>query len=249
MSGLLNAVGISDFFSWEEAYGGNPLEHLKEKILHAVLPEQVDFFGWSGLQVSPAIYSSFAVTLVIIIACVLIRIFLIPRLKDVPGRLQLVLESLVGYFHSSSAETVHKRADFMGPYVFTTAIFISLGTLIELLGFRPTYSSINACIATGMMTFFVVFYFGFEEHKWKRIKHYLNPMNIMTDVAVPLSLSLRLFGAIISGFVIAELLYSLLALTFIIPIIAALITTIFHAVLQAYLFATLSNMYVSEAIE
>jgi F-type H+-transporting ATPase subunit a len=174
----------------------------------------------------------------------------IPRFKEKPRGLQLLLESMVGYFDTSAKEELHRHGNFVGPYVFVAAVFIALSTVIELVGLRPAFTSINAGFAFGFMTLFVINICRFREKKaLGGLKSFINPINLITTVTVPLSLSLRLFGAIISGYIIMEMLYSMIYTAVGIPVFVSLVTTFFHAFLQAYLFAVLTIMFTSEAVE
>ncbi|MDR3217223.1 MAG: F0F1 ATP synthase subunit A [Clostridiaceae bacterium] len=239
---------FTDFWveQYRDAFGGG-MSSLGDAVREAINPELVKL---GAIEVDPAIFTAFGVTVVIILAALIIRILVIPRFKKYPRGLQLMLESIVSYFDKSAEHAVHRHASFVGPYTFTAALFISLGTLAELLGLRPSFASVNTCFAMGLTTFLVINICGIGEKKiGGRLKRYLNPIHLITDLSVPLSLSLRLFGAILSGFIIAELLYAVIALSFVLPAAAAVITTIVHAFLQAYLFATLTNIFVGEAVE
>lgn len=235
---------FADFLreQYEEAFGRG----MGESVNEALNPESVNLFG---LQVNPAIFTAFGVTAVLLVACVILRIFVIPRFKKQPKGIQLLLESMVGYFDRSAVSVLHRHGNFVGPYVFTAAAFIALGTLVELLGVRPAFSSINTCFAFGLTTFLVINISGFREHKIGRFKRYKNPINILTDASVALSLSLRLFGSITSGFIITELVYTFVFTSFVVPAGVAVITTLFHALIQSYLFAALTIMFVQEAVE
>ncbi|MDR2635059.1 MAG: F0F1 ATP synthase subunit A [Clostridiales bacterium] len=239
---------FTDFWveQYREAFGGG-VSSLGDAVRDAIEPELVSL---GAIKVDPAMFTAFGVTAILIVAAVLIRIFVIPRFKKYPRGFQLMLESVVSYFDKSAEHTVHRYANFVGPYIFTAALFIALGTLAELIGFRPSFASVNTCFAMGIMTFIVINVCGFREKRVAgRLKRYLNPINFITDLSVPLSLSLRLFGAILSGFIIAELLYAVIGLSFVLPAAAAVMTTLVHALLQAYLFATLSSIFIGEAIE
>ncbi|MFA5448947.1 MAG: FoF1 ATP synthase subunit a [Clostridia bacterium] len=210
------------------------------------------FQKFLGVDVTPGYISGLIFTLLLLLIAGAVRVFLVPKFAKAktPGKAQLFFETLVGYFSGASAEGVHRHADLVGPYTFTTATFIAVTTLAELLGLRPVFSTINACVAFGVMTFVVINISGIREFGIaKRSKRLLNPINIITDLSVPLSLSLRLFGAITSGYIIMELLYASLYTSFVLPAAASIVTTLFHAGIQAFLFATLTTIFVSEAVE
>jgi len=227
---------------YKEAFGGS----MSDSVNEALNPEAVSLFG---LKVNPAIYTAFAVTAALLVICVLLRVFVIPKFKNRPKGVQLFLEGLVGYFDKTAASSLHRHGSFVGPYVFTAATFIALSTLVELIGMRPAFSSINACFAFGLTTFIIINISGFREHKLGRFGRYKNPINILTDTSVALSLSLRLFGSITSGFIITELIYTSVFTSLVLPVGVAVMTTLFHAAIQSYLFAALTIMFVQEAVE
>lgn len=222
-------------------------ESVGERLAEALLPEPVRLFG--DLSVNPSYFTAVGVTLFLILVAALIRIFFIPKFKEVPSAFQLFLESIVNFFDKLAHDTAHDTANFVGPYIFTAAVYICIGTLVELFGIRPAFADINTCISMGFMTFVIINFFGAKKKKWRRATRYLNPINIMTDLAVPVSLSIRLFGSIVSGLLIMELVYSYIAMSFAIPAVLSVITTLFHALIQAYIFATLTSLFVGEAIE
>lgn len=226
---------------WQEAFGG-----IGHAVGDALEPESLSLFG---LEVSPTLFISIIISLSLILIAAVLRAFVIPKFKKQPKGMQLFLESLVGYFDQTAGESTHNHAGFVGPFIFVAAVFIAVGTLLELFGVRPPLSSINTCFALGLSAFCVIQICGARQKRLKRLKRYLNPIYLVTDLAVPLSLSLRLFGAILSGFIIMEILYSIAYTAWVLPAAVSLITTILHAFLQAYLFATLTGIYVGEAIE
>ncbi len=216
-----------------------------ERLSRVLNPEKVSLFG-TKIMVNPTFYSAFVVMLILVAAAIILRLTVIRRMKNVPGKIQKLLEMLVGGF-GKMAEG--KYGNFVGCYILIAAIYIGLGTLIELFGFRPIMSDINACVTMGLSTFFLINYYGFREKKLKRLKHFLNPINLITDVAVPVSMSFRLFGSIVSGVLITELVYSFIITSFVVPALISVITTLFHALIQSYVFATLSSLFIQEAVE
>ncbi|MCI5790349.1 MAG: F0F1 ATP synthase subunit A [Clostridiales bacterium] len=218
---------------------------VNEKLTETLSPEKVSLFGTS-VMVNPSFYTALAVSAILIVAAIILRFTVVNKMKDVPGKVQTILEMFVGGF-SKMAEG--KYSGFVGGYIAIAAIYIGLGTLVELLGFRPVMADLNACVAMGVSTFGLIFFYGFKANGKNRLKHFLNPINIVTDLAVPVSLSFRLFGSIMSGLLITELVYSFLFTSFVVPVIVSVITTLFHAFIQAYIFATLSTLFIAEATE
>ena len=79
--------------------------------------------------------------------------------------------------------------------------------------------------------------------------YYLAPVKIVTDLAVPVSLSCRLFGNILGGMIIMELIYSIAAARWVIPAFLSIYFTLFHTLIQTFIFITLSLAFMNEALE
>ena len=119
-----------------------------------------------------------------------------------------------------------------------------------MTGLLPPTSDLNAALALGLLSFILIAFLGFHKKKARRLKHYCNPINIVSDVVVPFSLALRLFGSVFSGYVIMHLLYSLPMFAQVgLPAVASVIFTVFHALIQSYIFMFLSMNFIGEAIE
>ncbi len=221
---------------------------VKERLSEALLPEKIKIF--EGFEVGPSMFTALGVTAALLLVCLILRLTVIKKLSNVPKKPQMFLEMIVKFFDKLAKDSTHDLENFVGPYVMAAAAFISLSTLVELLGIRPALADINTCFALGLSSFAVIHFFGVKKRGLGvRLKRMLNPINIITDIAVPVSLSFRLFGSIVSGLLIMELIYSYIALSFVVPVIVSVITTLFHAFIQAYIFATLSSLFIGEAVE
>lgn len=231
------------------ASGGLDFSHIKD----AIFPTGT--IGSGVWAINASVISGFIVVLVLIIVALIFRFTVIKNWKVVPSGAQMFLEYIVTFFDKSAEENTEEFSVFMGPYTMGAACYICFGVLIELFGLRPAVADISACLALAMSTFVCIHCFGFVKNKHKRLLHYTNPINIVTDVAVPISLTFRLFGSVLSGLVIMDLVYMVInnIAIFILPLglPAALspLFTLFHAFIQSYIFAILSNIFVQEAIE
>jgi F-type H+-transporting ATPase subunit a len=154
------------------------------------------------------------------------------------------------------------------PYVGTLFIFILLGNIIGLFDIRPITTNINTTFALATITFLMIHY---NAIKTRRLGGYLRhlsqpnflmlPINIISELSFPLSLSFRLFGNILGGVVIMKLLYTALEklsshITGKIPIFIIAIPLplnfffdIFESVLQAYVFSMLTMAFIANAIK
>ncbi|MCR4725888.1 MAG: F0F1 ATP synthase subunit A [Clostridia bacterium] len=210
---------------------------LGEKMREALLPENVKFLG---MNVNPSFFTSLIIAGVLILFAVIVRVFVVPRFKDVPGKFQSILESIVLMFDKMNETESDARA-FMGAYVFSAAAYIFLGTMVELIGLRPVMGDLNACLALSLFTYFLILFFGIKANGVK------GGLGALKDITVPISMSFRLFGSISSGLLITELVYNYIFLSFGLPVIVGVLFTCFHALIQAYVFAILSSLFVGEA--
>ena len=207
-----------------------------------------------GLPVNESVVSGFLVVALVSIFAVIVRIFFIPKFKFVPSGFQLFLEWIVGIF-SKMSKSLTKFGKLLGPFCFAAATYICFGVLIELFGYRPAIADLNAGYALALSTFVLLNVFALKQRKLKgRIKYYFEPVffvapvKFISEISIPFSMTFRLFGSILSGLVIMELLYIVL---WWIPIagILSLFFTVFHAVIQAYIFTMLSLVFIAEATE
>lgn len=62
-------------------------------------------------------------------------------------------------------------------------------------------------------------------------------------------MSFRLFGALLSGLLVTELVYYYVSLSFVIPVVVGVLFTILHALIQSYVLTMLTAMYYGEVSE
>lgn len=231
----------------------NP-ESISEVMQDAVLHEEnrIDFFG---LDVNPAFISAVAVMLALLIFAAVVRIFVIPRFKKIPGKFQLFLETVVGLFEGLAERNSPHRNGFLGAYVFAAGVYIFVGTLFELVGIPVAalsgtsvtlpapLSDINAAIALGFLSYFVILSGGIASNKLRGVGRTLK------DFSLPISMSFRLFGALLSGALVTELVYYYLALSFVLPVFVGILFTLLHALIQTYVLVMLTTMFYGEVTE
>ncbi len=233
---------ISTFLS-----SSNTNQNLGERLTEAFMPPKIAIFG---IQLAPSFVSAVLVSFLLIVFALIIHFTVVRKLKNTPGKVQSLLEMLVNTFEKMAGEQTKGYARYVAPFIFVAAIFICLGTLIELVGIRPIFSDINASVALGLSTFFLINVFAFKEKGLvQRLGRYKNPILAVTDIAVPVSLSIRLFGSVVSGFLIMEMLYFSIYTSIVVPAVISVITTLLHAFVQAYVFALLTTLFIGEAIE
>lgn len=195
-------------------------------------------------------FSSLIVTAVLLIFAAVVRIVVIPRWnKDFTtmSPLRMFLEWAVGMFVRDSDELTEKYSVAVGPIYFGCAAYIMFGVLIELFGLRSPLSDLSCDIVLGGLTFIMIFSLGFLKKKLKRTLHYVPVIPLITDCVVPFSMALRLFGSVFSGYLIMELIYYVCP--YVLPAILEPLFTLFHALIQSFVFMYLSMSFINEALE
>lgn len=169
-------------------------------------------------NISPSIKSSVIITFILAIILIIVGIRLKKyKVTDEPKGLVIVLEWLVETINDMCKSTVGKRYKKLAPYLCTIALLLFVYNISGLFGFRPPTASVSVTFAFSITTFILVEVYGVKSQGLgKHLKGYLDPiplflpMNIISDIAIPISLGLRLFGNILSGLVIMSLVYTVL---------------------------------------
>ena len=226
-------------------------EAMRDAVLHGT--GQISLLGVKN--VNPGLISALLVTAVLLTIAAVLRIFVIPRFQLVPGRLQLVIEEAVGLFRGMARANSPHRSGFLGLYLFTAACYVFVGTLFELLGLQAVtvhghpitlpapLSDVNAAIALGTLSYLFILAGGIVGNGAKGVGKTLK------EFSLPLSMSFRLFGALLSGLLVTELVYYFVSLSFVLPVVVGVLFTLLHALIQTYVLTMLTAMYYGEVSE
>lgn len=175
--------------------------------------------------------------------------------EDTPGMLVNVFELAVDMIDNMVKGTMGSNARRFRNYIGTVFIFALFCNISSLFGLRPPTADYGVTFAMGIMTFLIIHYNGIKANGTKHFTDLckpalLTPINIIGEIAVPLSLSLRLFGNVLSGTVMMGLIYGLLSppVTTGIPAVLHIYFDIFSGCIQAYVFCMLSMVYISDKI-
>ena len=231
-----------------------PTESIREVMRDGVLHDRnkIDLFG---LAVNPGLISAFLVSGALILAALIIRIFLLPRFKAVPGPLQSLLEWPVEFFRNMARKGSPEKYGFLGAYIFGAGLYVCFSTLFELLGVQVTstegttvtlpapLADINGAIAVGVTSFSVILLAGLFVRGPK------GALRVLKDFSLPVSMSFRLFGALLSGLLVTELVYYSVYLSIGLPVLVGVLFTLLHALIQTYVLTTLVSVFFGEAVE
>jgi F-type H+-transporting ATPase subunit a len=193
----------------------------------------------------------------------------------VPGRTQALVEILYEFVHSMCTDTIGEEGKKFFPLVFTLFSFILLGNLIGLF---PYFFAFTSHIAVTLTLALFVFVFttgvGFYTHGFRFLMFFvpsgvpkwllplLVPIEIISYLARPVSLSVRLFANMTAGHVMWEVFAGFMILltaglgvfgviASIIPLglnVALVALELLVACLQAYVFAILTCLYLHDAV-
>ena len=234
---------------------GGESESIQEVMRDAVLHEHLKVSLFGLIEVNPGLISAYVVTGILIVFALLCRIFVIPRFTPVPGKLQMLLEQAVDLFDGLARVSIPHRNKFLSAYIFTAGVYIFIGTLFELLGVQAVttagtsislpapLSDINGAIAMGVMSYGVILIGGLIAAGMRGMLHALK------DFSLPISMSFRLFGALLSGALVTELVYYYTSLSFVLPVVVGVMFTLLHALIQAYVLTMLVSTFYGESTE
>lgn len=233
----------------------------KLEIKFEMFSPRVNVFGFSLAQTT---IISVCVTAVLILLAVIFRIFAVPRFKTEgePGSFQSAVEAAVEAIDNLCINAVGEQtAKNMAPYMLSICIFMIGCAMTELLGLRAPTSDLTCTIGMGLCTFILLNYYGIKKHgvlgrlksmggTVPAMRPIMIPLKAVSDIAVPVSLGCRLFGNMMGGMLVMELLKSVLGgYASGIPAIAGLYFNLFHPLIQMYIFVMLSLTFINEAQE
>lgn len=197
---------------------------------------------------------------ILIVLLVMIGFFIAARITmnhatEVPGTFQNIVELIVEKLDGMVGGVMGQWAPKFRNYIGTIFMFILLSNISGLFGLRPPTADYGTTLALGIITFCLIHYNKFKHQKVKGVIAGLcdpwpfwMPINIIGDLAVPVSISLRLFANVLSGLVMTTLIYGLLGkIATIWPAALHVYFDLFSGAIQTYVFCMLTMTYVSDA--
>ena len=214
--------------------------------------------------------SLFFITIVLLI----LAYALTRKITKRPGAVQVLLEKVITMLYNMVEDTMGKHNSKFAPYIGTLFVSSLIGSLIgttQLL--RSTTADLSVTMAWALVTTGMVWYQNIKHLGLKTwLKGFtepifiMTPMNIVSEIASPLSLAFRHFGNVAGGGVLTTLIYAALALLsnailgwapdviaeipFFqagIPAFLSLYFDFFSGFVQAFVFSLLTMVYVAGA--
>lgn len=180
------------------------------------------------------------------------------NIEEVPTGFLNVIETSIETLNGLVKDTMGANNMKFGAYIFTLMAFLAVANLLGLIGLTPPTSDYSVTFSLAMVTFFLTQIFQFKTRRGLGgyLKSFtepfpaLTPLNVIGELANPISLSFRLFGNIMSGGIIMALLYN--ALGYFAPLITPVLHgyfDVFAGLLQTFIFAMLTMIFIGGATE
>lgn len=216
--------------------------------------------------------------MVIVAVIVPVAIYFGMRRNDIlPGRYQAAVEILYEFLQGMVLGTMGTKGKGFFPFIFALFFFILTGNYLGLIPFSFTFTSHLVVTATlALMVFVLAILVSLKNQGFKFFTHFMPtgtpilmaplivPIEILSYLSRPISLSIRLFANMVAGHVMLEMFaaFTIMLATGlglavggflgIFPIllnVALIALELLVSALQAYVFAILACMYLQEAVE
>jgi F-type H+-transporting ATPase subunit a len=247
----------------------NPMEQFEIKSIFPVV-EHGQELPWYALTNSSL---WMLIALVVVSAFMLIST---SKMAIVPGRMQAAVESMYGFISDMMHENIGPEGKRYIPLVFSLFIFVLAANLLGLIpwvhAFTPT-SHIAVTFALAAIVFIVVLAVGFMRHglhffalfipkgvPWY-IAWFVVIIEFMSFLSRPFTLAIRLFANMTAGHVLMKVFGGfvvslgaaggIVAFASILPMVTNIALTALElliAVVQAYVFALLTSIYLNDAV-
>ncbi|MDY0043945.1 MAG: F0F1 ATP synthase subunit A [Syntrophales bacterium] len=197
-------------------------------------------------------YTWFIMLLLILLSYLATR-----RLDLYPNRVQNIMEVFLGGLDNLLVDTMGEEGRKFFPLIATLAIFIMIANLLGIIpGFESPTSNLNTTASMALIVFLMTHIVGIKEHGFKYVKHFLGPVwwmaplmmpiEIVSHLSRPLSLSVRLFGNIMGEDLVLAILLLLVPFLVPLPMFALMI---FTSLIQTLVFVLLAMMYITASME
>lgn len=193
-----------------------------------------------------------------------------------PSRKQLVIEKLVSMLYDMVKDVMGEEYLSFAPYIGTLFLLSIVGSLSSLTGLRPITADLSVILAWTIVTFLMIQANNIKRHgvlgwlgSFTQPVPFITPLNIISEIANPVSMTFRHFGNIAAGLVITSLVYGGLAslssmlLSWIpnsflasipilqvgLPAVLSIYFDLFTSFLQAYILCMLTMVFVKSSGE
>jgi F-type H+-transporting ATPase subunit a len=187
-----------------------------------------------------------------------------------PKGIMLIAELIVFTIERLVKTNMGRHFNFMTPYFLSITLYIFIGFLFGLTGLSSPLSYYMNTFTIVLISFILIHYTAIKTNGWKYFKRFIEPfpvflpINLVSIWAPLVSMSFRIFGNILSGFILMSLIYfslgelSSLIFTFLpagvnslwlAPLVAPwfhLYFDLFSALIQTLVFISLSMLFIAQ---
>jgi F-type H+-transporting ATPase subunit a len=200
------------------------------------------------------------ITMQILVAAIIVVLFALlrPQLSmDRPGKTQHIFEAIYTFLRGEASDNIgHEGPKFL-PFLGTLFIFILFSNLIGIIpGFESPTMTPSVPAGCAVLVFVYYNFMGFRQQgAFSYLKHFAGPMPVLAPLMVPielishmarpLSLTIRLFANMLAG---EKVTVVFLGLTYLVAPALFMGLHVFVSFLQAYIFVLLTMIYLSETV-
>ena len=218
------------------------------------------------LNITESQINSFAVILSVFWLC----IYLTRGLKTRPDKKrQIVAEWIVEKVEGLVKNNMGEYFKYFPPFVAAIMALSAFSSLLSLAGLFPPTSDLNVVGGWAILVFILITYYKLKCGPWQYAKSFaspvaLTPLNVISEIATPISMAFRHYGNVLSGSVVSVLIGTALqglssklfswlpgvlsgvpVLRIGLPAVLSIYFDIFSGCLQAFIFAMLTMLYVA----
>ncbi|MCF7876176.1 F0F1 ATP synthase subunit A [Candidatus Bipolaricaulota bacterium] len=228
------------------------LEHLGEKLVLQLGESRI-----LGLDIMTLIMSWVVMAIIIAFAWWL-RKGLEQDVEEEPSGRLVVLESLITLLEEQFGDAFEseKLQVQLFSFISTLFLFITVSNWVSVVpGLSSPTQDFNVPLSFALLVFFASHYYGMRINGTGRYLKsfaepfaFMLPMNLVSEVAKPLSHSFRLYGNVFGGAVLITVLTAKL-IPILLPALFQMFYGLFIGVIQAFVFALLAVSYINVAVE
>lgn len=219
--------------------------------LNQISPDQVILWSWGFITINVTIVYTWLVMGILVVGSWLITRNLSTDINV--SRWQHFLEVIISTVRSEIREMTKNGADNYVPLIGTLFLFICLSNILAIIpGYVPPTASLMTTAALALCVFIAVPFYGISRNGFLNyLKEYFQPtfiffpFHVMGELSRTLALMVRLFGNIMSHEKVVGILLAVTPILF--PVIMQILGLLI-GVIQAYIFAILSMVYIASAL-
>ena len=210
--------------------------------------------GGIEIWITETLVNMWIVMLILTVFAIVVRMTL-KKFETIPKGFQNIVELLVESFDKFVISNAGEELLSIGGWFFMIFAFVFVSNISGIFGLRAPTADWAVTFAVSIATFVIIQIMGIKHRKGAYFKSFLEPtplllpLNIISEISRPISLSFRLFGNVLSGVILLTLVYTLtpVYVRFVIPAALHAYFDLISGALQTYIFCVLSFSFIKGA--